>query len=181
MRMIISIGGQAGSGKSTTATLLAKKLRYRHYSIGDLRRKMAKERGLTLAELNRLGETQEFTDREADEYQRKLGKREDDFVIDGRASFFFIPHSVKVYLDARLEVRAQRVYRDEKRQERFASLEQARAALAERERSDTKRYKKYYKLDWVDKGHYDLVIDTSDLRPEQVVEKILKFVKGRKG
>ncbi len=98
MGLIISISGKAGSGKSTVSRLLAKNLGFRHYSMGDLRRKMAAGRGMTLAELNSLGEKEGFTDREVDEYQKKLGIKETNFVIDGRTSFHFIPHSVKYTL-----------------------------------------------------------------------------------
>ena len=96
--MIITISGQAGSGKSTVASLVSKALHFKHYSIGDMRRKMAEERGLTLTQLNKLGETQDFTDREVDDFQRRIGQEEDDFAIDGRTSWYFIPHSIAIYL-----------------------------------------------------------------------------------
>jgi cytidylate kinase len=41
----------------------------------------------------------------------------------------------------------------------------------------SERYEKYYKLDFQDKKHYDLVVDTTDLTPEQVVGRILRAVK----
>jgi len=178
--MIITISGQAGSGKSTAAKLLAKKLRMKHYSVGDLRRKMALERGMTLAQLNRLGEKEIFTDKEADDYQRELGRKEDNFVIDGRLSFHFIPHSVKIFLTADLKVRTKRVFSDERKTEKFHSLEEVEKALVEREKSDIKRYKKYYGINSFDTKYYDLVIDTTRLGPNQVVEKIIKFLKERK-
>ncbi|MFH1364907.1 MAG: AAA family ATPase, partial [Candidatus Aenigmatarchaeota archaeon] len=89
--MIISICGISGSGKSTISKLLAERLGYKHYSIGEIRRKMAVDRGMTLAELNKLGEKEDFTDKEVDKFQEELGKKEDNFVIDGRTSFHFIP------------------------------------------------------------------------------------------
>lgn len=174
--MIVTISGQAGSGKSTVAGILAKRLGYKHYSVGNLRRRMAEERGLTLAELNRLGESKDFTDRDVDEYQRKLGEKEDNFVIDGRLSFHFIPDSVKVYLDADLKERARRVFRDERTAEGFKSLGEVEKALEERERSDSFRYKKYYGVDCFDKGNYDLAVDTTRISAEKVAEKIMDFL-----
>ncbi|NUM42573.1 MAG: AAA family ATPase, partial [Leptospiraceae bacterium] len=97
--MIISISGAHGSGKSTVAQMLAKKLFWPRYYIGGLRREAAKKRGLTLAEYNALGETDPTTDTEVDEYQRQLGLSSDNFIIEGRTSWYFIPHSFKVYLD----------------------------------------------------------------------------------
>ncbi|NIO22939.1 MAG: AAA family ATPase, partial [Candidatus Aenigmarchaeota archaeon] len=73
--MIITIAGQAGSGKSSVAEFLAKRLGFKRYSMGDLRRKAAYERGMTLAEFNKLGEKDDFTDRFVDELQEKLGKK----------------------------------------------------------------------------------------------------------
>ena len=46
--MIIAISGKAGSGKSTIAELLAKKLKLKHYSIGNLMREMAKKKNISL-------------------------------------------------------------------------------------------------------------------------------------
>jgi len=177
--MIITISGTAGSGKSTIGKLLAKKLGYKHYSMGDLRRKMADEMGLSLAEFNRLGETEAFTDKDADEYQKKLGKAEDDFVIDGRLSFYFIPHSVKLFLDADEKVRVNRIFGDFRDTEKFNSFEEARDAVAERHASDKKRYFKYYQIDCYDKKHYDLVVDTSMNQPDHSVDTIIEFLKGR--
>jgi len=180
MVMIIAIHGRAGSGKSSVAKALAKKLGFRHYSIGDLRRRMACERGLTLAEFNKLGERESFTDEEVDRFQEQLGKSEDNFVIDGRTCFHFIPQSVKIYLYAKPAVRAQRVFADERKTERFKSLEEVRKALAERERSDERRYRKYYNLDVHDRKNFDLFIDTTNIPVEEVVGRIMEFLEKRK-
>lgn len=56
------------------------------------------KRGMTLAEYNKLGETDPSTDIEVDEYQKKLGETEDNFIIEGRTSWHFIPHSLKFLL-----------------------------------------------------------------------------------
>ena len=175
--MVITISGQAGSGKSTIARLLSRRLQLQHYSMGDLRRKMAEERGMTLAELNRLGETEDFTDRQVDEYQKRLGEVEDGFVVDGRTSWYFIPRSVKIYLDARLADRAQRVFKDERSTEKFASIRDTEIALEEREKSDSRRYAKYYGIDVYDKKHYDIVVDTTGMEPNRVAESIMESIK----
>ena len=91
--MIITIAGDPGSGKSTIARMLAAKLGLMYYSIGAKRRMMAEEREMTLEELNQLGEKEDFTDREVDEWQKKLGETRDGFIMEGRTSFFFIPNS----------------------------------------------------------------------------------------
>src|SRR3989338_11659150 len=96
--MIIVISGRAGSGKSTIAKALSKRLNLKHYSMGDLTRQVAKERGITLLELGKLEESDDSIDRAIDNKQRELGKG-DNFVIDGRLSAFFIPHATfKIFL-----------------------------------------------------------------------------------
>ncbi len=178
--MIIAIHGQAGSGKSSISKLLAKRLRYNRYSVGGLRRQIARKHGLTLAQLNNLGEKQDWTDREADRFQEELGRKQDNFVIDGRVCFFFIPHSFKIYLHANLRTRAERVFREKRKFEQFHLLKETEKALVEREKSDRLRYRKYYKLDITDMKHYDLVIDTTKLSKKQIVERVLKAIKSKR-
>lgn len=174
--MIITISGQAGSGKSSVGRMLAERLGFRHYSMGDLRRKAAYERGITLAEFNKLGEKEDFTDRFVDELQEKLGRKEDNIVVDGRTSFHFIPHSVKIYLYADIDVRARRVLKDERQAERFSTLEECKKALDEREGSDDLRYKKYYSIDVRDKDNYDYCIDTSRISVKETVDRITGLI-----
>lgn len=181
--MIITISGQAGSGKSTVAKLLAKKLEYKHYSIGDLRRRLAREKGMTLEEYNKLGEKDPSTDREPDEYVQKLGKEEDNFVIEGRIAFHFITRSVKVYITVNERAGAERIWKDlqdrpgERNEARISSLQDVERSVKERVRSDKARYKKYYQIDHTDLKQYDLVIDSTNIPAEEVVEKILEFLK----
>ncbi len=179
--MIISISGLPGSGKTTVGKLLAKKLGFKFYSIGDLRGRMAMERGLTIDQLNEIGMKEEWTDREVDEYQKELGEKEDNLIIESRLGFHFIPESVKIFLDVDLETGARRIFEnqrpDEKRKE---SVKEIMRALKKRIENDRMRYKKYYGIeDFMNRSHYDIVIDTTNLEIEQVVEKILKMLKTR--
>jgi cytidylate kinase len=175
--MIITIGGQAGSGKSSVGELLAKRLGYKYWSMGDIRREMARKRGMSLREFNRLGEREDFTDKEVDEFQRELGEK-DNLVINGRTSYYFIPDSVKICLVANVDERARRVFRDRDRQnETFRDLEDAKEKILERDRSDTMRYRKVYGIDVSDEKNYDYIVDTSDLTEEQVVDRIIGLLK----
>lgn len=172
---IITITGTPGSGKSTLAKALARKLGYRHYSIGDLRRKAAVEEGVSLAEYNKKSETgEEDTDTAFDAYQRKLGETEDNFVMDSRLGWHFIPHSLKLFVDADEEVRARRLLQRESVAEHPASVEQARVLNAERTASDSARYLKYYGIDPFQHAHYDLLLDSTTKTPEELVEIILE-------
>jgi cytidylate kinase len=178
--MIVTISGLPGSGKSTIGRMLAERLGYRFYSIGDLRGKWAVERGITINDLNELGERHDWTDIKADEYQQALGEREDDFVIDGRLSFHFIPNSFKVFLSVKMSEGARRIIKDKRPDERSGSLSELKKSLELRVKSDDKRYRHLYGIDFRDRRNYDLVIDTTGIKPGEVVEKIKLAIKERK-
>lgn len=176
--MLLTLTGLPGSGKSTVAKLLSDKLGYPWYSMGDLRGKMAQERGMTIDEYNAFGETQAFTDQDVDAYQTKLGKEQDHLIVDGRLSWHFIPNSFKIFLDVDEDEAARRIFgaaqkglrKDEKPYRSVAEVkERVRARVA----SDQKRYQQYYRLDYLDRANYDLVIDTTSVTPEQIVQLIL--------
>lgn len=176
--MIISITGNPGSGKSTVAKLLAEKLEVPWYSVGDLRGKMAQDRGMTIDELNTLGETEDFTDKEVDEYQTKLGETEKAFVIDGRISWHFIPQSFKIFLDVDPDVAAQRIIGSMKDGERsdeqeYQTIAQAKESAKKRVESDRKRFEKYYSVNILNMENYDLVLDTSNLSIQEMLKKVL--------
>lgn len=175
-----------GSGKTTVAKLLAKKLGMKYYYIGGILRKKAREKGLTLDEFYKLGEKDPSIDKEVDNYQKELGKKEDNFVIQGRTSFHFIPHSIKVFLVVDLKEGARRVFKDiqenpELRNETpYKSIEETLEGIKKRIESERKRYKKYYDLDHYDESLYDFVIDTTNIPAEQVADKIIEFVEKKK-
>ena len=61
--MIITIGGAPGSGKSTVGRMLATNLNIPFFSMGDIRRAYALERGLTIEQLNELAKVDPSSDR----------------------------------------------------------------------------------------------------------------------
>ncbi len=179
--MIITISGKAGSGKSTIAKLLAKKLNLSHYSVGDLMRELAKEKNISLLELSRLAEDDKSIDLELDKKQIGWGKKEDNFVIDGRLTAFFIPKAdFKIFLECNDKVRAERILKDDREAEKSKGLNEMVKKIKKREESERKRYKEYYKIDCYKKSLYDHVIDTTNLSVDGVLEKIMQIVKKKK-
>ncbi len=177
--MIITLSGDPGSGKSTVAKILAQQLNLKHYSMGDMRGKIAIDLRLTIDELNKRGESESFTDKDVDEYQKKLGKQEDNFIVDGRLSFYFIPNSYKIYLKVDGRVAAQRIFNAPKRADErlYSSIDDVLNATKARVESDKKRYQKYYGIDYTNATQYDLVIDTTNNTPAQIADKIILELK----
>ena len=177
--MIITISGSAGSGKSTVGRELAEKLGFKYYYIGGFMRDMAHERDISLLDLSKQAEKDKSIDEELDQRQIKLGNEEDNFVIDSRLGFHFIPNSIKIFLDADIKVRAERIVQDTIRNEHNVNLKTAIENIKKRENSEKKRYKEYYNLNYLDKKHFDFVLDTTMLTVEKVVDKIIEFVKNK--
>lgn len=184
--MIITLSGYPGSGKSTVKNALAAALHLKKYSAGDMRGKMAMARGITIDQLNEIGMTDSSTDLEADKFQENLGKTEDDFVIDGRVSYHFIPQSIKIFLTVDPQVAAERVFAarakagsDRGDEPAYASVEAAKRSLMERFAHDRARYQKWYGIDFWDESQYDLVLDTTGRSPAETTQKILDFVAAR--
>lgn len=176
-KRIITIAGYLGSGKSSTARLVAKELGYTHFSSGDLFRAIAAERGLSIEEINKTAELEKEIDYKVDARLRKMGEG-DRMVIDSRTAFHWMPASFKVYLTLDPHTAAERIYshiRKEGREVQEAdSVEDVFRATQERVASERKRYQNLYQLDVGDMSHYDLVIDTGKNDLETVVGMVLK-------
>lgn len=174
--MIITISGMPGSGKNTVAKMLTEKLGYELHIMGDIRRSKAKEKGMTLDEYNKLGEVDPSTDKEVDAYQAELAKGKDNLIIVGRTSFHFIPKSFKIYLDVNINTGAERIFEAKRKEEKGETIEHVIQLIEKRVQSDKVRYAKYYDIDVYDITHYDLVIDTTNLKPEQILKEILDSI-----
>lgn len=180
--MIISINGQEGSGKSTLAKMLAKKLGWQHYYIGGMRRNLAKKRGLTLEEYNKLGESDPSTDLEVDKFQEQLGKTQDNFIVEGRTSWHFIPHSLKIYIAVDLKTGAERIFSELKQPNHRNESKDIKTIIdvveniKARQISDNKRYWKYFKIRVHDKRHFNFILDTTNLSKNQAFDKLYKYI-----
>ena len=186
-RHIITICGVLGSGKSTSAKRVSAALGYPHFSAGDFMREMATERGISLAELGPLAESDATIDKEIDSRQKQYMDTHDNFVIDSRLGWFLAPNSFKVFLNLDADTSAERVFADlnSKNTARFGetasnvlSIDELKKKQADRLRSEGLRYKEYYGIeDTFDPSHFDLVIDTKANSKEDVEKLILEGYK----
>ena len=175
--MIITISGDIGSGKSTVAKMVSERLGLKYYCIGEMQRDIAKEKDLTLQELQKLEEKDDSLDKMIEEKQKKLGKDDDDFVIDSRLGWYCIPNSIKIFLAVDIDEAARRIFEEDRKDEEYADIEEAKKEIIRRKESEKKRYKTYYNIDHFDLTNYDLIIDTTNLTPNEVVDKIVEFSK----
>lgn len=159
--------------------MLAEKLWFERFSTGDFMREMAMEKGMTLMELNTFSETDGGkVDAILDERQKKLWQEKDNFIIDARLAWHFIPQSFKVYLTVDDFVWASRIVGDSANPLRHstdvhASIEEAIKTTKARRESESKRYMALYQVDNHDLSHYDLIIDTTNTPPTEVVNTIM--------
>ena len=173
--MIITISGDIGSGKSTTGKLLSKSLGYNYLSTGAIQRKIAEEMGITTLELNLLSEKRKDIDEKIDGYTRALNDVDENYIVDSRLAWHFIPSSYKVFLLCDDEVAAQRISKDQKRKsdESNRELDHLLKKIKERRFSERERFKKIYDIDFADLSNYNLVIDSTLFFPDQIVNLIL--------
>jgi len=180
--MLITIWWKAWSGKGTVSKLLAKELNYEIVSIWDMKRKLAAEMWINIIEFNKMWDDPEKSaefDLKYEEYQKNL-KLSDNIILDSRLWFYAQPHAFKILLDVDEEVAWERIFKAERDTDKHASKKHAIAQVKERNSSDEERYKKLYDVDLWNPNNYNLVIDTSERTPEEVLQIILDEFKAYK-
>jgi cytidylate kinase len=152
--MIITLSGAPGTGTTTLARGLASELGLRWVNSGELFRKIASEKNISVREMNRLAEKGPEIDYLIDDAQKILAK-EGSGIFEGRLSGHLLPADLKVLLKTDLRIRSERIAKRESK-----LLEDAMQETRAREESEARRYKKYYNIDIGDFSVYDLVVDT---------------------
>ena len=108
----IVISGMPGCGSSTTAELLAKKLKMDFFSLGKYTKKQFQDKGETQSAIKQwstdIGSSKEFHQK-SDAMQQSLAKH-GNIVIESKLGIHFIGKlaDLKVWLEAPIHVRAQR-------------------------------------------------------------------------
>lgn len=178
--VVIAISGLSGAGKTTSAKAVIKKFkRLRHVSAGEVFRQLAKERGMTLDEFSKYAEGHPAVDRMIDR-RTADASRLDKVLIDARlAGWMAKKADLKVLLTAPFKVRVMRIARRESKRYRSVYEETLR-----RERSEVKRFKKFYNIDVKDLSPFDIVINTDRLSCNETTRIIVfaaNMVMNRRG
>ncbi len=170
--MKITISGIGGVGKGTTSKLLAKKLNYKVLSGGDFFREMAEEKDMSVYEFDQYVKENPEYDKKLDNKQKKYGQENNNFILESRLGWYFVPDSFKVKLVCDEEIRLKRVC-----QRDGCDIFEAKNNENIRLEAIHERYKNLYNIDnFEDSKNYDFVIDTTNLAAKDIVDIILKRI-----
>jgi len=170
--MIITIGGLAGTGTTTTVELLSEKLDIPYISAGSVFRDMATERGMSVLEFSEFAEGNDDIDKEIDKRQAELAKSSENLIVEGRISAYFVEADLKLWLVTPFDVRSKRIAERESK-----SVDVAKNEIIIREKSEALRYLDIHNIDIKNMDIYDLIINTGTFKPEEVSEIILTTLK----
>ena len=173
--MHISITGDLGSGKSSVAKMLSDKLGYKFLSTGAIQRRLALEKGMNTLEFNNYTDHNKEIDDYIDQHLKDINNINEPYVIDSRLAWFFIKNSFKVYLNTNKKIAAQRILNDNNRisEPITTEIEKKIEESEMRRNSEMSRFKKNYGVKYDINSSFDLVLDTSYISIEEVVQKIL--------
>jgi|SRR3989338_1983603 len=174
---IIRVGGNLGAGKTTLCKRLAQYLDYQYTYTGGIFREMAAERGLSIEEFYKQLVADPELEKSVDDRQIKLMVTCDNLVAEGRITAFlpcaFKPVNLFIKVDEEVGVRRQ-MNRPENQGKTF---EEMLVLTRERVENEKERYKNLYGiLNHLDEKCYDIVIDATDLFPDELFEETVRQI-----
>ncbi|AKB20959.1 (d)CMP kinase [Methanosarcina sp. WH1] len=167
--MRITVSGLPGSGTTTLSRLLSEYYELELVSSGEIFRRMAKERGMSLSEFGAMAEKDPSIDLDIDKNQKSIIHTQDNIILESRLAGHMaegVPNVLKIWIKAPLLTRVRRIQRREK----SISFDEELEKTVEREKSEALRYKNYYGIDITDLSIYDIVIDSEKWNQYQTID-----------
>lgn len=173
---IITITGDHASGQGTLSNNLQSKLNYEIYRNGQYVRNLAKEKGMSIIEFQTYLNEHPDLDKDVEKSAAKYASTHDNLIIDAKLGWYAVPESFKIYLKVDIDVAVKRAFNDaiRKNTESYANLEEAKEKILYRHREETKRWQEEYGVNRDDMSNYDLVLDTTNLNPDEVCKIVLE-------
>lgn len=180
--VVICISGMAGSGKSTVAKKLAERYGLRYYSGGEALKELAAEKGHKPFKRGWW---------ESEEGIRFIKEREDDpkfdeavdkklmelaqqgnVILDSWTMPWLLKEGFKIWLEASLQKRAERIAKRDK-----ITVQEALEAIKRKEEGTKTIYKKLYGFDLgKDFSPFHFILDTDNLVTEEVFQVLCKVL-----
>lgn len=101
---------------------------------------------------------------------------EEVWIMDSRLAFYNIPEAFSIRLTSNSKVAGERLFNDNKRgnEDHYKTIEEAIKERENRRISENNRYMEKYNIDLKDENNYDLIIDTSYSKPEDIADTIIQ-------
>jgi CMP/dCMP kinase len=169
----IAISGDIGTGKSTLSKLLAEKLGWEYISAGNFFRDWYKAQGMEVSKVYGIPEEE---DRKMEESFKQKMQENSNTIFESRLAGWLAkdyPETLKVLCVVEEETGFKRVAKRDS-----VSKEDAQKLSLQRSKDLREKFQKLYGVsDFLDSKYFDLVIDTTNLSPEKVLQKVLEKLK----
>lgn len=175
--MLIIISGMPGSGKSTVARHISKKLKLDYVSAGGLFREIAEEKGYSnkggkFVKWNEHVKLHPEIDKEIDKKIMKRARKGDVVVDSWLAGHLIKKADLKIFLKIDMNSAIERItLREELTKKEVSSQTKHRLKVSE------ERWKKLYGVDINNLNPFDFVFDTtrfSQIQMKRIIDLVLK-------
>ena len=171
----IAISGDIGTGKSTLARLLSEKLNWEYVSAGNYFREWYKNQGMDVSKVYGIPEDE---DRKMEADFKKEMALKSGTIFESRLAGW-LAKDYEETLKVLCTVDDETAYKRVAKRDSVSEVE-AKALSKKRAKDLVDKFNNLYGVsDFLDAKYFDLVIDTTNLNPNQVLEKVLEKLENK--